>query len=29
VAGLFLIPVAVVAMLLDLTYPWGGARHAR
>jgi hypothetical protein len=29
VAGLFLIPAAVIAMLLDLTYPWGGARHAR
>jgi hypothetical protein len=29
VAGLFLIPAAVIAMLLDLMFPWGGARHAR
>jgi hypothetical protein len=29
VAGLFLIPAAVIAMLLDLIFPWGGARHAK
>lgn len=28
-AGLLLIPAAVIAMLQDLIYPWGGARHAR
>jgi hypothetical protein len=28
-AGIFLIPAAVTAMLLDLIYPWGGARRAR